>query len=121
MHKTYKIVLDGTEIETSRLEKADAPMGVVWGEIAFQEIPSPYRLFKDHFVKHGIAINADDPEHGFLDTQTISGLQVFRQDEREIKGIAGNSITGMEEEGYEISIMGIAYPFFAEEFPHHVG
>jgi hypothetical protein len=26
----------------------------------------------------------------------------------------------MKDEGYEISILGIPYPFYKEEFPHHV-
>jgi hypothetical protein len=64
--------------------------------------------------------NTDDPEFEFIDTQVISELKVFRQDGLEIKGVAGNAITGMKDEGYEISILGISYPFYEEEFPHHV-
>jgi hypothetical protein len=29
-------------------------------------------------------------------------------------------ITGMDSEGFEISVLGIPYPFYEEEFPHHV-
>lgn len=120
MNKTYKIVLKGREIGASKLEKADAPMGVVFGLIEFSRIESPYEFFKEYCSKNDITVNMDDPEFEFIDTQNIPELKVFRQDGLEIKGVAGNTITGMKNEGYEISILGIAYPFYEEEFPHHV-
>jgi hypothetical protein len=120
MSKLYNITLNETLIGTSELEKADAPMGVVLGLIEFNGIESPYEFFKEYCLKNNIVINTDDPEFEFIDTQVISGLKVFRQDGMEIKGVAGNAITGMKDEGYEISILGIPYPFYEEEFPHHV-
>ncbi|WP_430413182.1 hypothetical protein [Kordia sp.] len=120
MNKTYKIHLNGILIGTSELEKADAPMGVAFGLIVFNRIESPYEFFKEYCLKNNIVINTDDPEFEFIDTQVISGLKVFRQDGLEIKGVAGNAITGMKRDGYEISILGINYPFYEEEFPHHV-
>jgi hypothetical protein len=118
--KTYKVVLGDKEIGTSKLEKADAPMGVAFGLIEFNGIESPYEFFKEYCLKNNITINTDDPEFEFIETQVISELKVFRQDGLEIKGVAGNAITGMKDEGYEISILGISYPFYEEEFPHHV-
>ncbi len=120
MNKTYKILLDGKEIGITRLEKADAPMGVAFGLIEFTDIESPYQFFKEYSSQNDITINSDDPEFEFIDTQVIEGLKVFRDDGLEIKGEAGNAISGMKEEGYEISILGIGYPFYGEEFPHHV-
>ncbi|MEL0457625.1 hypothetical protein WJN01_15420 [Flavobacteriaceae bacterium SZ-1-7] len=120
MSKLYNITLSGTLIGTSDLEKADAPMGVAFGLIEFNGIESPYEFFKEYCLKNNIVINTDDPEFEFIDTQVISELKVFRQDGMEIKGVAGNAITGMKDEGYEISILGIPYPFYEEEFPHHV-
>ena len=116
----YNIVLEGKKIGTSKLEKADAPMGVAYGLIEFNGIEKPYEFFKEYCLKHNIVINTDDSEFEFIDTQVISELKVFRQDGFEIKGIAGNAIAGMKGEGYEISILGISYPFYEEEFPHHV-
>lgn len=118
--KTYKVVLGDKEIGTSKLEKADAPMGVAFGLIEFNGIETPYEFFKEYCLKNNIVINTDDPEFEFIDTQVISELKVFRQDGLEIKGDAGNAITGMKDEGYEISILGISYPFYKLEFPHHV-
>jgi len=120
MNKTYKILLDGKDIGVSRLEKADAPMGVVFGLIEFQGIESPYKYFKDYCLKNCITINTDDYEFEFIDTQVIPELKVYRQDGLEIRGVAGNTITGMKEDGYEISVIGVGYPFYEEEFPHHV-
>ena len=37
MEKEYSIYLGSNKIGTTRLEKADAPMGVVFGEINFVE------------------------------------------------------------------------------------
>lgn len=118
--KTYKVVLGNKEIGTSKLEKADAPMGVAFGLIDFNEIETPYEFFKEYCLENNIVINTDDPEFEFIDTQVISELKVFREDGLEIKGVAGNAITGMKDEGYEISILGISYPFYEDEFPHHV-
>lgn len=119
-NKIYKIFLDGKEIGTSELEKADAPMGVAFGLIEFNGIESPYEFFKEYCLKKNIVINTDDPEFEFIDTQVMSELKVFRQDGMEIQGVAGNTIKGMKDEGYEISILGIPYPFYKEEFPNHV-
>ncbi len=32
----------------------------------------------------------------------------------------GNQISGVDGEEFEIAIEGVPYPFFEEEFPHHV-
>lgn len=119
MNKTYKIYLNGLLIGTTELEKADAPMGVAFGLIKFNEIESPFEFFKDYCLKNNIVIHTD-PEFNYIDTQVIPEMKVFRKDGFEIKGVAGNAITGLKDEGYEISILGIPYPFYEEEFPHHV-
>jgi hypothetical protein len=46
--KTYIVVLGDKEIGTSKLEKADAPMGVVFGLIEFNGIETPYEFFKEY-------------------------------------------------------------------------
>lgn len=120
MKKEYHILLDRLPIGTTKLEQADAPMGVAFGRIEFNGIETPYKFIKEYCLKNNIVINTDDPEFEFIDTQVISELKVFRQDGLEIKGVAGNAITGMKDEGYEISILGISYQFYEEEFPHHV-
>ena len=120
MEKEYSIYLGSKKVGVTRLEKADVPMEVVFGRIDFNGIESLYTLIKEYCLENKIVINMDDPKFEFIDIQVMSDLKVFRKDGIEIKGISGTSITGMKDEGYEISILGIVYPFYEEEFPHHV-
>ena len=118
MNKTYKILLDGKLIGKSRLENAEPSLGVVTGLIEFYGVESPYLFLKEYCLKNNIIINQHDPALEFIDTQVIPGLIVVNPKGIEIKGVAGNAICGMKTEGYEISVMGIEYPFYKEEFPH---
>lgn len=95
-------------------------MVVVFGLMYLDNIVSPFDFFKKYCETNKVVINELDKKYGFIDTQVISNLKVFRTDGFEIKGVAGNAISGMTEEGYEITIHGIGYPFFEEEFPHHI-
>lgn len=119
MNKVYHIQLGNKTIGTTLLEKADAPMGVVVGKMKLEGIKEPYRFFKDYCQKHNIALNMDEAEYGAIDTQVIPELVVLSEDGVEIKGI-GSCIGGLVEEGYEITILGIPYPFYETQFPHHV-
>ncbi len=119
MNKTYNILLNGLLIGTTELEKADAPMGVVFGLIEFSGIESPYEFFKKYCLDKQIELAFDYPEDKLISTMSISELKITSDNGIEIKGV-GNQITGMDNEEYEISIFGIPYPFYEEEFPHHV-
>ena len=115
----YRVELDGQVLGETALESADPPMGVVSGKVKFAYDDCPYALFKDYCRVHGIPINQDEDEFGYIDTQNIPGLRVFRSDGIEIVGVPGTSIRGFREDGYEITILGVPYPFYAEEFLHH--
>ena len=119
MNNTYKIHLNGVLIGTSELEKADAPMGVAFGLIKFNGIESPYAFFKEYCLKNQIKPASDYPEDKMISTMSIPKLKITNDSGIEVKGV-GNQITGMDNEEYEISIFGIPYPFYEEEFPHHV-
>lgn len=119
MNKIYKIELNGILIGTSDLEKGDAPMGVVLGELKFAESKFGYDFIKNYCLEKKIELAYDYPEDKMISTMSISELKVTNANGIEIKGI-GNQISGMDNEEYEISIFGIAYPFYEEEFPHHV-
>lgn len=114
----YDIFLDDIKIGVSELEKADAPMGVVFGEISFSGNSFDYEFFSDYCKRNSI-IADEYPEEKFISTQTIPNLKVFNKKGIEIKGI-GCYIEGMNSEEFEINIIGIPYPFYEEEFPHHV-
>lgn len=47
-------------------------------------------------------------------------IKVINEKGVEIAGVGGYVLEGMDNEGFEISIAGIGYPFYAQEFPQHV-
>ena len=114
----YIIFLDDTKIGVSALEKADAPMGVVFGNISFLQDSFDYLFFSNYCKRNSITVD-EDPECKFISTQTIPTLKVYNKNGIEIKGI-GCYITGIDSEEFEINIIGIPYPFYEEEFPNHV-
>lgn len=117
--KRYDIFLDDKVIGTTELEKADAPMGVVFGLIHFTDNIFDYNFFKKYCLDNNIELADDYPDDKLISTQTIENLKVINENGIEIKGL-GNQISGMDGEEFEITLEGVAYPFFEEEFPHHV-
>ena len=119
MEKEYSIYVGSNKIGTTRLEKADAPMGVVFGDLRFDKKEWNYDFIKAYCQNNSIELADDYPEDKLISTRTIDSLVVRNKQGVEIKGV-GNQISGMDSEGFEIAIEGIAYPFYEEEFPHHV-
>ena len=118
MGKIYNIFLGKEEIGTTNLEKADAPMGVVFGVICFFGTTQPYSFLKTYCLQHHIAFE-DYSEDKLILTSDIPDLKILDNNGTEIKGL-GRSISGMDSDCFEITIVGIAYPFYEDEFPHHV-
>jgi hypothetical protein len=119
MNKIYNIFLDDVKIGITRFEKADAPMGVVFGLIEFIDSKIGYEFLKDYCIKKQIDLVTDYPEDKMISTRMINGLKVLNINGTEIKGL-GNQIVGMDSEGFEISIEGIPYPFYGNEFSNHI-
>lgn len=117
--KRYDIFLDDKIIGTTELEKADAPMGVVFGQIHFSTIVSGYDFFRKYCLENNIELANDYPEDKLISTRTIKNLVVRNENGVEIKGL-GNQISGMDGDEFEITLEGVAYPFFGDEFPQHV-
>jgi hypothetical protein len=118
--KTYNIFLDNKKIGTTELEKADAPMGVVFGKINFIDIPSGYDFFRRYCIVKNIEIIIDDPEEKLISTRTIENLVVKNELGIAIIPLLGNQIIGMDSNDFEITLEGVPYPFFEQEFPDHV-
>ena len=119
MNKIYKILLEGKEIGITQLEKADTPMGVVFGEIHFSSKEVGYAYLLSYCKENNILIT-EYPEDNFFQThESVESLKILNEDGIEIKGV-GNQLSVIKGETYEISIQGIPYPFYEEEFPHHV-
>ncbi len=118
MGKIYNIFLDKKQIGTTQLEKADAPMGVVFGVISFSGIASPYSILKKYCLQNNLTFE-DYPGDRLISTGNIPNLQVIDANGRAIEGLSC-SISGMDSDCFEINIIRIAYPFYETEFPHHV-
>jgi predicted nucleic acid-binding Zn ribbon protein len=115
---SYRILLGDIPIGTTELERADAPMGVVIGRITFQGVDSGYSFIKEYCGKNGITLTMDDAEFKCIETQVIPELRVFSAKGIEVKGV-GCYLSGIDDDGFDITIYGISYPFYEEEFPHH--
>lgn len=93
-------------------------MGLVFGKI-FETVPDfGYQFLKAHCIQKNISFD-DYPDDKLILTRTIETLKVVNENGKEIIGI-GNQISGMDSDGFEISIEGVPYPFYEEEFPEHV-
>ena len=114
----YDIFLDNIKIGTSMFERADAPMGVVSGNIKFIGKPLTFDTISKYCKDNNIVVD-EHPANKFISTQTIPALMARNEKGSEIKGI-GCYLTGMDGEDYEITIIGIPYPFYEEQFPDHV-
>jgi hypothetical protein len=108
--KAYQIHLDKTIIGTTLFEKADPPMGVVFGAIQFSFKESPYDYFLSYCKRNNVD-SANYPEDKIISTRIIPGLVVIDETGKEIKS-DGCYIEGMDKEGFEIIISGIPYPLY---------
>ena len=118
MNKTYNIFLNDNKIGTTELEKADVPMGVLFGQIKLLDIEDAYTFFKDYCVKNIIGVTKY-PEDRFISTRHIPNLQVFDNDKTEIKGVA-TSVAGQGNNDFEITIEGVPHSLFLAKFGHHI-
>jgi hypothetical protein len=116
--KIYSLLLDDHPIGTTELEHADPPMGVVFGNINFTGISSGYDFLKNYCLTNNIETISDYPEDKLIATGHLANLKVVDQNGIEIKG-QGTNIEGMDADVYTVTILGVPYPFFEEEFPHH--
>ena len=116
--KIYTIILEENIIGTTELEKADAPMGIVFGKINFINIASGFVFLKEYCENNKIEFEFY-LEEKIISTKYIPSLKIIDEEKIEIIGI-GNCINGMDNDIYEITIEGIPYPFYEEEFPNHV-
>jgi hypothetical protein len=118
MNKIYDIFLDENKIGTTELEKSDAPMGVAFGQIKFIDLISGYEFFKQYCLTNKIEFT-DYPEDKLIMTGSIPTLKVADKNGIKITG-KSTDISGTDNDTFDITVLGIPYPFYEEEFPHHV-
>ena len=110
-----------TQRQTHRhhvIGKCRSTDGVCNGKDPLRGIESGYSLFKHYCNERSVQVNEDDPGIKFLSTPFLPDIRVTSIEGQEISG-AGTSVTGFDGDGWEIDIMGVPYPFYKEEFPHH--
>jgi hypothetical protein len=117
--KIYNIFLEGNKIGTTELEYADPPMGVVFGQIHFINIPSGYDFLKTYCERNDIEIIYDLPEVRLISTAYLPHIKVINSSGIEING-QGIYIDGMDSDLFTINAFGVPNPLFGNEFPHHV-
>lgn len=115
---SFKILLDDKLIGTTLLEKADVPMGVLFGQITFDNVDNAYSFFKAYCLKNQIGFT-DDKQDKFLTTRHISNLKVFDSENTEIKGSAV-SVSGQGSKDFEIIIEGVPHNIFSFKFQNHI-
>ncbi len=83
------------------------------------EIASAYEFFKTYCEENNVEV-VDYPSDRLIQTMNIANLKVIDKRGKEIIGQLGCNVSGMDNDTYEIAILGVPYPFYEEEFPHHV-
>ncbi|MEN0054600.1 MAG: hypothetical protein AAGC65_13085 [Mucilaginibacter sp.] len=118
MKKVYDILLNKIRIGTTKLENADVPMGVVFGQIDFVDTTSKYTFFRNYCLENKIDFE-DYPRDKLISTSIIPHLTVYEASGYMIKG-EGCFISGMDETKFDIYIHGITDLLYREEFPHRI-
>ena len=114
----FKVLLDDKSIGTTLLEKADVPMGVVFGQLILENIDNAYTFFKSYCLQNQIGFT-DDKQDQSLTTRRIPNLKVYDSDNNEITGSAV-SVSGQGIKDFEIAIEGVPHNIFGFTFKHHV-
>ena len=117
-NKQYGIFIDHIKIGTTEFEKADAPMGAVFGRTKFLSLTSGYEFFKANCLKHHIPCT-DHPEAKLIIIRDIPNIEIINNAGRNISGFR-TEISSTDGDYFDIGVFGISYPFYKEEFPHHV-
>ena len=116
--KIYEIFLNDTRVGLTKLENADISLGLLFGEVYWIKIPSPYDFIKDYCVQNQLEFK-DNAEDGIISTGHIPLLRIVDKAGLKIDG-EEHSLFGADSDVFEISIEGVPMELLKAEFPHHV-
>jgi hypothetical protein len=117
-NQIFKVLLSNKVIGVTSLEKADVPMGVLFGHLQLDNIDNGYDFFKSYCLQEHIGFT-DDKKDKLITTRHISKLKVIDTDNTEIKG-SSISVAGQGKNDFEITIEGVPHNIFGFRFKHHV-
>lgn len=66
-----------------------------------------------------VEIVSDYPEDRLIATSAIPSMKIINSNGVEVKG-QGISVDGMDNDVFSVTILGVPFPFYEDEFPHHV-
>ncbi len=113
----YFVKLNNELIGTTKLENTDVSMGMVYGEINFINIISPYSFFKSFSQKFDIELAIDYPDDKVLKTRIIPQLKIYNPKHEIIQG--QGYITGMDNSDFQIEFRISDSDLMQKEFYHH--
>lgn len=93
-------------------------MGVLFGQIVFDNVGDAYSLFKSYCLQNLIGFT-NSREDKFITTRHISNLRVFDSDGTEIKG-SSVYVSGQGSIDFEIIIEGVPHNIFSFKFKKHI-
>ena len=119
--KEYTVLLNDEKIGMTYFEGADPSMGVVSGVLYFDNITSPYTFVKNYCIEHDIEFTDHEDDKLISTNGDIKGLKVKSEDDVNLVDLSESAqIAGMDSDVFEITILGVSHPFYANEFPHHM-
>lgn len=112
----FSVFLDGIKIGTTKLENRDSSMRVALGRINLINKMFNYDYIKKFCIENNIEIIFDDYSQKLIGTRNIPSLKIFKESNSiEIISEIGCNLEGMDEEGYQITVLGISNSFFEKE------
>ncbi len=117
--KVYQVKFDGMVIGATRFESGDPTRGVVAGALLEYDKPLKYDFFVD-LINKGVFINVDHERTlKFINVNAIDRVTVHLDDGSQVIGINGVHFVSIDDKHFIVTLIGINFPFYAEEFPHH--
>lgn len=103
--KIYEIFLNDTRIGLTKLENADISLGLLFGEVYWIKIPSPYDFIKDYCVQNQLDFK-DNAEDEIISTGHIPLLCIVDKEGLVIEG-EEHSLFGSDADVFEIGLEGV--------------
>lgn len=117
--KVYKVKLDGKVIGATRFESGDPTRGCVAGALLEYDKTLNYKFFVK-LINSGVFVHVDHEHTGkFINANARDRFTVHLEDGSQVIGINGIHFISYDDKHFIVTLLGINFPFYAEEFPAH--